>query len=296
MRTKDIALALLVPTFWGFGFTMAKPAIEHFPPLFTMLIAYSVTGLLILSFWRERRRTRHWHLAVITSCVVTLQGALVFFAYKELPASVTTLVVQVQVPFAVLAGRLVLGEELSLRKIIGIAIALLGVGVVVGLPDERPPLVPVLLVMAGAVVWAAGQVLARKLAKDDGMVMLRSISLHAVPQLLIATLLFETGQWQSLLTATPFQWVAFCIFAFVGFFCAYSLWYTLLSRTRVDELMPFVLLMPIIGVLAAAVILKEPVTLANLAGGAMILAGVAVVTGVGFRSRLQSAAAQPPGG
>jgi O-acetylserine/cysteine efflux transporter len=138
----------------------------------------------------------------------------------------------------------------------------------------------VALVIAGGMVWALGQVLTRKFSRDSGQVMLRAISLHAIPQLVITSLLLERGQWQAILTATPFIWLAVGIFTFVGFFCAYSLWYTLLTRNRVDELMPFVLLMPVVGVISAAIALGEPITAANLGGGAVILLGVGVVTGI----------------
>ena len=36
MKTRDIFIALLVPIFLGFGFVIAKPAFESFPPIFTV--------------------------------------------------------------------------------------------------------------------------------------------------------------------------------------------------------------------------------------------------------------------
>jgi O-acetylserine/cysteine efflux transporter len=280
MTYRDIFLAILVPICWGLGFTMAKPAIEHFPPLFTMLVAYGINAALISAIWRTPQKTPHLHVALITAFVVTIQGALIFYGYQHVSASVCTLVIQIQVPAAVLFGWLLLKEELSLRKMFGITLAIAGVVIVVGLPKETPPLVPLAMIIAGACAWSFGQVLSRKFSRDGGLVMLRAISLHAVPQLVITGLLLESGQMEAMLTATLFQWLAFGIFAVIGFFVAYSLWYTLLSRNRIDEVMPFVLLMPIIGVLSAALVLGEPVTFANLAGGAVILTGVAIVSGL----------------
>lgn len=280
MRAKDIGLATLVPLCWGFGFTMAKPAVEHFPPMFTMLVAYLVNAVLISLIWRAPQKTPHLHVMLITAFVVTIQGALVFYGYQHVSASVCTLVIQIQVPFAVLFGWLLLKEELSPRKMIGTGIAIAGVVLVVGLPDETPPLVPLLMILGGAGAWAFGQVLSQKLSRDSGLVLLRAISLHALPQLLLAGYLMETGQIEAMATATMFDWAAFGIFAVVGFFVAYSIWYTLLSRNRVDEIMPFVLLMPVFGVFAAAIVLKEPVTAANIIGGGVILLGVAIVSGL----------------
>ena len=56
MTRRQILLALLPPLFFGTGFTIAKPAVTHFPPLFMMLIVYggiavgSVVGARLLAW------------------------------------------------------------------------------------------------------------------------------------------------------------------------------------------------------------------------------------------------------
>jgi O-acetylserine/cysteine efflux transporter len=58
---------------------------------------------------------------------------------------------------------------------------------------------------------------------------------------------------------------------------AYSLWYGLLRRYRVDQVIPFTLLMPVAGVICGGVLLGERVSLMELLGGAVILAGLSIV-------------------
>ena len=67
------------------------------------------------------------------------------------------------------------------------------------------------------------------------------------------------------------------ILALGGFVAAYSIWYGLLRRHRVDQIAPFILLMPIFGVLTAHALLGEAVTPPVVAGGMIILAGLAFV-------------------
>ena len=107
-------------------------------------------------------------------------------------ATSANLILQTQVPFAVILGWLIGGEHLDLRKSIGTAIALAGVAIVIGLPEVPPPLVPTLLVIAGAFTWALGQVLARRLGQDCGFGLLKLNAYGSVPQLALATLLFES--------------------------------------------------------------------------------------------------------
>jgi drug/metabolite transporter (DMT)-like permease len=71
----------------------------------------------------------------------------------------------------------------------------------------------------------------------------------------------ETGQESSLRTTTFHVWVAVFVLAIGGYVVAYSIWYGLMQRYRVDQVTPFALLMPLVGVLAGAIILGEHLSL-----------------------------------
>ena len=276
MPIRDVVLGLLVPCCFGIGFVLAKPAIAHFPPMFLLLLIYVGNSILVSALWRAPSLTSRLAVALTALTGVTLQGLLIFYGYREISASMATLIVQVQVPMGLLLGWMFCGERLTARVVTGVVTAFAGIAMIVGLPDVMPPLGPVLLVIAGALAWATGQVVVRKYGRDDGMILLRAISIQAVPQLLLATLIFESGQVESVRTASLAQWSAAGAFGFLGFFCGYSLWYGLIRRHPVSSLMPYILLMPVVGVAAAVLGLGEPLTAANLVGGAILIAGLAI--------------------
>lgn len=288
MTPRQIAIATLSPICFGMGFTIAKPALDKFPPLFMMLMVYGAIALYFALIRRSRVATPWTSIMLIASCAVTIQGAMLFGALRELTATTTSLVLQMQVPFAVILGWIMLGENFDWRKTLGTVIALLGVVMVIGLPEEKPPFWPVAVVIASGFVWALGQALARKLGKDTGLGILQANSYGAVPQLLLATLFLESGQWQAVTTATPLQWAMLAFVAVVGFYIAYAAFYSVLSQCRMDEVAPFILLMPLISVLTAWALLGESVSYAQVAGGLVIMAGLGVITGL---DRLVTAAA-----
>ena len=76
------------------------------------------------------------------------------------------------------------------------------------------------------------------------------------------------------------QWAALAFVGIVGFYLAYMCWFTLLKQCRLDEAGPFLLLMPAVGIVTAALVLGESVSVAQLAGGAVILGGLAIVSGL----------------
>ncbi len=279
MNLKTLLLALVAPFCWGTGLAMAKPAVTHFPPLFMMLLVYSGIALIMLITARDRIKTPWRSLLLISAFSVTIQGAFVFWGLRGVEATTANLVLQTQVPMAVFLGWLVAGEELNLRKIMGTMIALVGVAIVIGLPEQRPALLPVTLVILGGFFWAFGQVLARKLSQDSGIMLLKANALMGIPQLILATAIFESGQWQSITSAGPVEWATLAFVGFVGFYLAYIAWFSLLRRCRMDEAAPFVLLMTPIGLLTAVIVLGERMSGAQLLGAAVLLLGLAIVNG-----------------
>lgn len=279
MTPKTLLLALVAPFCWGTGLAMAKPAVTHFPPLFMMLLVYSAIAAIMLLTVRDRIKTPWRSLLLISAFSVTIQGAFVFWGLRGVEATTANLVLQTQVPMAVFLGWLVAGEELNLRKILGTMIALVGVAIVIGLPEQRPALLPVTLIILGGFFWAFGQVLARKLSLDSGIMLLKANALMGIPQLILATALFETGQWQSITSAGSNEWATLAFVGVVGFYLAYIAWFSLLRRCRMDEAAPFVLLMTPIGLLTAVIVLGERMSGAQLLGAAVLLLGLAIVNG-----------------
>lgn len=279
MNSKTLLLALVAPFCWGTGLAIAKPAVTHFPPMFMMLMVYSAIAMITLITVHDRIKTPWRSLLLISAFSVTIQGAFVFWGLRGVEATTANLVLQTQVPMAVFLGWLIAGEELNLRKIMGTAIALIGVAIVIGLPEQRPALLPVTLVILGGFFWAFGQTLARKLSQDSGIVLLKANALMGVPQLILATAIFETGQWHSITSAGSVEWATLAFVGFVGFYLAYIAWFSLLRRCRMDEAAPFVLLMTPIGLLTAVIVLGERMSAAQLLGAAVLLLGLAIVNG-----------------
>ncbi len=282
MKTKTLLLALAAPLCFGTGLTLAKPAVDHFPPLFMMLLAYSLVAVITFATVREKITTPWPTMLMISSCAVTIQGALLFFGLKDLEATTANLVLQTQVPMAVFLGWLIGGETLNARKIVGTGIALIGVAIVIGLPHVRPPFWPVALVITGAFVWALGQVLIQKFGQDSGIVLLKANALYSLPQLALASAVFETGQWQAVQSAGTLEWSTMVFVAFVGFYVAYIAWYSLLRRVPMDEAAPFILLMTPIGLFTAVVVLGEHMSLVQIIGATVLLFGLAIVNGLVF--------------
>jgi O-acetylserine/cysteine efflux transporter len=276
-----LSLAIAAPLFWGSTFTLAKPTVAHFPPLLFMCFAYAIVAVVTMLTLRKPFRTPWQKSIVIAACCVTIQGALLFIGIKGVDASTANLVLQTQVPAAVFLSWALAGEILTLRKISGTAVALAGVAIIIGLPEQRPAVIPIIMIVVSGFVWALGQVLVRLWGREEGPMALKANALYGLPQLIVCTLLFESGQWHSIISATPQQWLVLGFVCIVGFYLAYMCWFKLLEQVPVDAAVPFILLMTPIGILTAVMFLGESITRWQIIGGTVLMLGLAIVNGVG---------------
>jgi O-acetylserine/cysteine efflux transporter len=156
-------------------------------------------------------------------------------------------------------------------------VALAGVAVVIGAPGSGNSWLGVAVIAIASLAWSTAQILIRLRCSDSGATFYAAMARHAWPQALIASLLFEQDQLGWLSRATVPDWLALVAIALLGFAGGYMLWYKLLVRNRIDQLLPFSLLMPPVGVATGVLALGEPLRYALLIGGAVILVGLAVI-------------------
>ncbi len=277
LSARDMGLAVLVALIWGMGFVVAKGGMAHFPPILLMALRFAVTAL-VLAWFLGPVASNLPRLVLISVVGASIQYALTFTGVKGLGAGLSALVVQLEVPFLVLLGALLLGERPGAIKWIGILIAFAGVGLIAAREQFTGSLLPVVLVMGGAFFWALGQVLVRGLKGMTGLSVTAWTAVLATPQLFLLSALFETGQIEAIRTASPTAWGAALYLGLVMTTLGYFLWNSLILRKEVGQVAPFLLLLPVFSVVGGVVFLGEALSVSRLAGGAVVLSGVALIT------------------
>ncbi|MCZ6663778.1 MAG: DMT family transporter, partial [Gammaproteobacteria bacterium] len=192
MRLLDAALAVVGCTLWGLGFTVGKATIESCPPIFLMAMRYGLAGIVLV--WLAPRPPRQLARVMAFSFVgVAIADSLLFVGMREVSVSTSVLILQLAAPLATLIAVTVLRESLGGRKAAGTVLAFVGVALVVGQPGGDEPIVAMLLIAAGALAWAAGQVIAKTITDTDSQTLVAWAAIFAVPPLLLSSLLLERG-------------------------------------------------------------------------------------------------------
>jgi O-acetylserine/cysteine efflux transporter len=274
LNSKQILLALIVPITWGLGFTLAKIGMEQFSALLIMSIRFGIAGLVLVWFtkppWGHMRE-----IFVVALIGSTIQYGLTYNGLKGIDASTAAILVQLEGPILALMGTILLKEKLGLTRALGMGFAFLGVFIIAGEPRLDGHIDSVILLVAGSTVWAVAQIMISRLKGLSGITILAWVAIMATPQMLIASLIIEDGQWQAITTASLVDWSIIFYLAFIMTVVGYSVWYHLLSSVDVSKVSPFLMLLPITSIIAGMVLLDEKLTLSMIIGGLMIMTGVA---------------------
>jgi O-acetylserine/cysteine efflux transporter len=276
MKPADLGIVIFVMVVWGLNFVVGKWGIAQFPPIFMIGLRFAVVALMLVPFVKVPREKLGWIL-MLSFTLGCVHFSLMFTGLRDLDAAAAAIAIQIQVPFAALIAAIFLDDKLGWRRTLGMALAFAGVVIMAGEPRVSGSLWPLFLVIAGSFMWAVSNVQIKQLGPVDGFALNAYLGLFAAPQLFIASAFLEEGQIQAVVNADWVGWFVIFYMAVLVTIVSYAMWYRLLRRYTVNQAMPFTLLVPIIGVLSAALFLDEPLTWRVLLGGAATIAGVAVI-------------------
>ena len=277
MKFIHILMAITVPLIWGAGFVVAKGAINEFPPILLMAFRFLVTSMVLVWFVKPPigQLRALFLIAIVASAI---QYSLTFTGLRGLDAGFAALIVQLEVPFLVILGAILLGEKVSLRKWMGIIIAFAGVGLLIGKVEFNNAWGSVALVVAGAFTWAVGQIFVRKLKNIDGLTTTAWIAIFATPQLFIMSLIFETNQMEFIENASVSVWWSVLYLGVIMTALGYYFWNTLIRTYAIEKVAPFLLLLPVFSLIGGVLFLGELISIAKVLGGLIVILGVAFVS------------------
>ena len=277
MKRRDIFIALLVPVVLGFGFVIAKPAMQYFPPYLLMGMRFTIPAL-ILVWWFPLPKGLYFDLFKVSLIGSTLQYGLTYTGLNIIDASSAILLVQLEVPFGIIIAFFLLKEIPTIKNIVGLVIAFIGVFILTGAPNLEGKYIGVLLTISGAFTWALGAVMAKSLSKKIGAFALMTwLCVFSGPMLLLVSLVFDGNPMQYILYANLNSWLTVI---FLGFFMqpiGYAAWYYVLKKYPVNKVMPVLLILPVTGLVTSIFLLGEDPPRQVFLGGLVIILGVALI-------------------
>jgi len=277
-RLAGFALGTCAAACWGFGPVATKGALAGFSPEVIGVLRLGITALFFRTLagrgtpWLPRDG---WSL--LAGVALGIDFLSFTFGLWFTSAAVAGLLVNFGQVANVVLGRVVLGEPLTMRRLIGSGLTLAGVVIVnLGGPERTGGnLIGNLLVMLAAIAWSTYAVAQRRAPRPSTRIVELLPPIFVVAGLVSAVALVTPHAWEN--PGGPRPTLMLVLLVTVCTFAPYLLY------SRGQELIDLVVMTvvlastPIFAVLLSWLILDETIGWPVLAGGAVILAGIVVV-------------------
>ena len=292
LTPRDLALTLAVVAIWGYSFVPIKVALTEVPPFTLAAVRFFIAAVPMVLF--VRRPAMPWRaVAAYGFAIGVCQFGLLFLGIKlGMPAGLASLVIQVQVFFTIGLAVMFAGDHVRQHNLAGAAIATAGIVVLAGYKlasGMTGTMLGFAAIIASAVAWAVGNIVAKRSAADYGADMFAlTVWSSLVPPipLLVLGYLFEGGSGilTSIVQMSPIAWGCVLIMSYGATLFGFGSWNALLHRYPTALISPFALLIPISGLGSAAIFLGEGLAPVQVAGAALVFVGL-VVNVYGLRLR-----------
>ncbi|WP_312203911.1 EamA family transporter [Mixta calida] len=284
MAIKDLLLALCVVVAWGVNFVVIKVGLHGMPPFLLAGLRFTLVALPAIFFVCPPRIPLR--LLLLYGLTISFgQFAFLFLAINlGMPAGLASLVLQAQAFFTLLLGALLLAEKLRWYHIAGIAIATGGMVLLATAGQNASAvggvtLTTMLMTLAAALCWGMGNITNRVIMRSGSVPIMSLVvwsALVPIGPFFACSWLFEGREAiaESLMHIQLTTILALIYLAFIATVVGYGIWGSLLGRYETWRVAPLSLLVPVVGLLSAALLLDETLSTQQLIGAAVVVVGL----------------------
>ncbi|MBO6949977.1 MAG: EamA family transporter [Rhodospirillales bacterium] len=276
MKATDALLAVSVAVIWGVAFVLTEFALQSFTP--AQLVGFRFVMAAAPVFFVKKPDIPWWLLIALGLFLFTGQFMFLFFSYKAgmLPglASVAT---HTQALFTIIIAAFVLREIPTPKQISAVAIAFIGLGMVFASVGGELTYLGLCLTLTGAVSWAIGNNILKRLGHVDMLALMFWLSLvPPIPAFAVSYMFGDSFDFiETFKNASTISILSLLYLGIASTAVAFAIWGRLLNTYPAVMVTPFALFAPCAGVLTAYLVFGEGFGTLRGAGMILIMIGVA---------------------
>lgn len=281
-RIIDYVLTLITVTIWGVTFVSSKTLIRHgLDPVTIFILRFLLAYLCILPF-SHRPIFAHSFKDEMWLLFAGVTGGSLYYITENSALSLTyatnvSLLISCTPIFTMFLAKIFFKDKISKLAWIGTLIAFVGVGFVVqkGASDFQVSLLGDALTLIAALSWAVYCLLLKRLnLRYSNIFINRKIFFYGITTALIWGAATGSLQYSGIAWASPYV-IGNLLFLGVGAsFLCYIMWNRAVKTIGVERTANYIYLVPLVSLVASALLLHEPITPATLLGALLIIAGV----------------------
>lgn len=269
---------------WGSIYVVSKVAMRTIPPVTLLELRYLVavpTLFVLLKARGALRPLKKEDMGTVFAIGFTGYFAsfcLQMMGINRLTGSVSSLFGAMNPIFIPILAAIFLGERLTLKKVLCVALSMTGVVIIVGVGGTAD-LLGACMMLLSVFLWSSTSIIIRRLGgKYDPMQVAMMAILCAIPL---------TGAWSLMELRTaeisfpPASIIAFLYMGTIGTAAPHSLWNYCLSKMDASFCSMFYPLQPLVSATLGVLFLGEQITASYLIGAAVICCGIVAAVASG---------------
>lgn len=276
LTPKHLLLALLIVLVWGLNFIAIYVGLKEFPPFLLCAVRFGLSAIPWI-FILPKPKAPLKYIVGYGLFTFAMQFGFLFSAiHFGLSPGLASLVLQVQVFFSIGLSFLFFQDRPSLLKIFGSLISFVGIGIVAAHVKGGTTLIGLILTLLAAFSWATGNMFTKKVDAKSPLSLVVWGNLIAFPFMIAVSLLVE-GPVLILSSLQNVSWitiVAIIYTVYISTHIGYGAWGFLVNSYPTSVIVPFTLLIPVVGFIGSALFLGEELPLWKLWASLFIMGGL----------------------
>lgn len=281
MKFRSISSFIFLGAVWGLAFVLVRFSVRELTPFFISAIRCVFAGVFSLGYLYMQKLSLDWrknlkHYLVVGVLQFAIPFTLLPLSAKTLPSSYMAIINVTSPIFGALFANWIFKETLSLRKLVGFLVSILGVSCVVKIGAtslSEKIIFPTFLCLLTCISYALVGIYVKKYTSE-----LNPLALSTGGQLL-SSILLSPFAFFYLPSGLPSSWVVFSII-FLSIVCtsiAFLLYYRLISEIGTTKSFSISFLIPGFAMVWGALLLHESISIFMIFGAVLTILGVVMV-------------------
>lgn len=278
-QTQYNILLFIVVALWGSLYVGNRVILGYMPVLWLLFFRFAISAAVLIPVTIKRGllqpQKQDWGRFLLVGAVgYYASNALLTLCTSLTNASLSSLLNSMNPIFMLVFAYFLLGEKITPRKVLVIAVAIGGAAVIVGGPGNNVNVIGLFCAVASVVLWSFNSIFMKSLTSkyDPLTVTAYGMGIAAVFSLPTAFIESKVSGQGVTLAAEPVLWLLFVALACTAF--AHMMWNFCLAHQEAGHCAAFYPVQPMVSMLLGVVLLGEKITLSFLLGSALIIASV----------------------
>ncbi|WP_394181924.1 EamA family transporter [Marinomonas posidonica] len=278
MKLRDFGLLFALMALWGMNFSVIKLGVNHIDPLMLTALRFTFAVFPLVFFIKRPNVQWRYLIAYGLSFGVGVWGLTTLSIRLGLSAGMASLLLDMSVVSSLLVGYFVLKERLTVNKLLGAGLALIGLFIIMQADGGAITVAGLVLVLFASTCWSLNGVIVKWAnTRDIFAFNVWGMLFAPAPLILLAVMLNGMDAITTLLTEFNQSALFSALFqAYPTTLLGYWFWNKMIMKYAISSVAPMTLLVPVFGILGGYWFYDEVISLSQIVAGGLILAGLLI--------------------